>query len=140
MASLVGDHERDRAAHELQRHYREGRLSVEELAERLETALRARTGLQLRSALNELPAAGWWANSSAVPEALRSPGRAIRNAAILAGTAVVWLFWSFGMLAAFVAWMAANGPSLGALLAFPLLWFGVSWLLWTGSKRRRSRR
>lgn len=140
MASLVGDHDRDRAANELQRHYREGRLSVEELAERLETALHARTGLQLRSALNELPAAGWWANSNAVPVALRSPGRAIRNAAILAGTAVVWLFWSVGMLAAFVAWLAANGPSLGALLVFPLLWFGVSWLLWTGSKRRRSRR
>ena len=140
MASLVGDHERDRAANELQRHYREGRLSVEELAERLETALHARTGLQLRSALNELPAVGWWANSNAVPVALRSPGRTIRNAAILAGTAVVWLFWSVGMLAAFVAWLAANGPSLGALLVFPLLWFGVSWLLWTGSKRRRSRR
>ena len=59
MASLVGDPERDRAANELQRHYREGRLSVEELAERLETALHARTGLQLRSALNELPAAAW---------------------------------------------------------------------------------
>ena len=140
MTSLVGDHERDRAANELQRHYREGRLSVEELAERLETALHARTGLQLRSALNELPAAGRWANPEAMRGALRSPGRAIRNAAILAGTAVVWLFWSVGMLAAFVAWLAANGPSLGALLVFPLLWFGVTWLLWTGSKRRRSRR
>jgi hypothetical protein len=140
MASLVGDPERDRAAHELQRHYREGRLSVEELAERLETALHARTGLQLRAALNELPAAGRWANPEAMRGALRSPGRAIRNAAILAGTAVVWLFWSVGMLAAFVAWLAANGPSVGALLVFPLLWFGVTWLLWTGSKRRRSRR
>ena len=128
----VGDPERDRAAHELQRHYREGRLSVEELAERLERALHARTGMQLRSALHELPAEGRWA--------LRSPAQAIRNAAILAGTAVVWLFWSVGMLAAFVAWLAANGPSLGALLVFPLLWFGVSWLLWSSSKRRRSRR
>ena len=134
MALLVGDPERDRAAHELQRHYREGRLSVEELAERLETALHARTGMQLRSALNELPAR--WTS----PGALRSPAQALRNAAILAGTAVVWLFWSIGMLVAFVAWLAANGPSLGALLAFPLVWFGASWLLWAGSKRRRSRR
>src|SRR2546423_1754265 len=55
MPLLVGDHERDRATHELQRHYREGRLSVDELAQRLETALRARNGVQLRSALNELP-------------------------------------------------------------------------------------
>jgi len=64
----------------------------------------------------------------------------MRNAAILAGTAIVWLFWSIGVLTAFVAWLAANGPSLGALVVFPLLWFGVSWLLWNGSKRRRSRR
>jgi hypothetical protein len=71
---------------------------------------------------------------------LRSPARTLRNAAILAGTAVVWLFWSIGMLVAFVAWMASNGPGLGSLLVFPLLWLGVSWLLWSTSKRRRSRR
>ena len=138
MASLVGDPERDRTTHELKRHYREGRISVEELADRLETALQARDGRQLRSALSELP--GRWATPEAVREGLRSPAKAIRNAAILAGTAIIWLFWSIGMLTAFVAWLAANGPSLGALVAFPLLWFGVSWLLWNGSKRSRSRR
>jgi Flp pilus assembly protein TadB len=138
MSSLVGDPERDRTAHELKRHYREGRISVEELAERLETALHARNGMQLRSALSELP--GRWATPDAVREGLRSPAKAIRNAAILVGTAMLWLFWSVGMLAAFVAWLAANGPSLGALVVFPLLWFGVSWLLWSSSKRRRSRR
>jgi hypothetical protein len=63
----------------------------------------------------------------------------VRNAAILAATAVVWLFWSGGLFVAFVAWLAARGPSLGALLVFPLLWFAVSWLLWTGSRRRRAR-
>jgi hypothetical protein len=136
---LVGDRERDRTAQELQRHYREGRLSVEELARRLETTLHARNGVQLRSALNELPSAVW-TDPEALRDALRSPVRAVRNAAILAGTAVIWLFWSIGMLVAFVAWLAANGPSLGALLVFPLLWFGASWLLWRGSKRRRSRR
>jgi Flp pilus assembly protein TadB len=134
MGLLVGDPERDRAAHELRRHYREGRLSTDELARRLETALRARDRGQLRSALNDLP--GRWADA----EALRSPARALRNAAILAGTAVVWLFWSIGMLVAFIAWLAANGPSLGALLAFPLLWFALSWVLWSSSKRRRLRR
>jgi uncharacterized protein DUF1707 len=140
MPLLVGDRERDRAAHELQRHYREGRLSVDELALRLETALRARSGIERRSALNELPGAGPWTDPEALREALRSPARAVRNAAILAGTAVVWVFWSIGVLVAFVAWLAANGPSLGALIVFPLLWFGASWVLWTSSKRRRSRR
>ena len=130
MAVLVGDRERDRAAHELARHYREGRLTADELGQRLETALRARNGAQLRSALRELP--GTWSRADVV--------RTARNAAILAGTVVVWLLWNVGLLIAFVAWLAANGPSLGAFLVFPLLWAGVSWLLWTGSKRRRARR
>ncbi len=139
MPLLVGDHERDRAATELQRHYREGRLSTDELAQRLETALRARDAVQLRSALSELPGAWRGADPEALREALRSPVRALRNAAILAGTAVFWVFWSIGMLVAFVAWLAANGPSLATLLVFPLLWFAASWLLWSSSKRRRSR-
>lgn len=139
MAVLVGDRERDRAAQELQRHYREGRLTADELAQRVETALRARSGGQLASALKGLPA-GWWTDPTALREAVHSPIRAVRNATILAGTAIVWLFWSGGLFVAFVAWLAANGPSLGALLVFPLLWFAVSWLLWTVSRRRRARR
>jgi hypothetical protein len=80
-----------------------------------------------------------WAAPEAVRQALRSPARSLRNAAILVGTAAVWFFWSIGMLVAFIAWLAGNGPSLGALLVFPLLWFAVSWLLWSGGKRRRAR-
>jgi len=139
MAMLVGDPERDRATHELQRHYREGRLSADELADRLETALRARNAGQLRAALKELPGLERWAAPEAVRQVLRSPARSVRNVAILAGTAVVWVFWSIGMLVAFVAWLVANGPSLGSFVVFPLLWFVVSWLLWAGGKRRRSR-
>jgi hypothetical protein len=127
---LVGDRERDRAANELARHYREGRLTADELAQRLETALRARNGAQLRAALKELPAT--WSRTDVV--------RTARNAAILAGTVVVWLFWNAAVLIAFAAWLAANGPSLGAFLAFPLVWAAASWLLWHTSRRRRARR
>ena len=130
MAVLVGDRERDRAANELARHYREGRLTADELAQRLETALRARNGAQLRSALKELPST--WSRVEVV--------RTARNAAIFAGTAVVWMLWNVAVLVAFVAWLAANGPSVGALLGFPLVWAAASWLLWTGSRRRRARR
>lgn len=132
MAVLAGERDRDRAAHELQRAYREGRLTVDELAERLHLALRARDGVQLRAALHDLPRGD-------MREALRAPVRAVRNGAILFGTAIVWVFWSVALLAAFVAWLAADGPSLAGLLVFPLLWFVSSWLLWTGSRRRRSR-
>lgn len=139
MSLLVGDHERDRAAHELQRHYREGRLSTDELAQRLETALGARNAVQLRSALSELPGAWRGVDPESLRAAMRSPVRAVRNAAILVATAVLWVLWSLGVLVAFVAWLAANGPSLGALVVFPVLWFAASWLLWNTSKRRRSR-
>src|SRR5215471_20626827 len=104
MPVLVGDHERDRAANELQRHYREGRISTDELAQRLETALRARDAGQLRSALSELPGAWRVGDPEAFRAALQSPVRALRNAAILAGTAVLWVFWSIGVLVAFIAW------------------------------------
>src|ERR1700751_2815841 len=119
---LVGDRERDGVAHALRRHYAEGRLTTDELAQRLESALRARNGTQLRSALIDLPSAWRWLDLQ-MP---RAPLRAARNAAIFFGTAVVWLFWSIGLLAAFVAWLAARGPSLGALLVFPVLWFALS--------------
>ena len=133
---LVGDQERDQAALALRRHYTEGRLTTDELAQRLESALRARNGRQLRSVLADLPPAWRWLDL----QAPRSPIRAARNAAIVLGTAVVWLFWSVGLLVAFVAWLAAEGPSLGSLLIFPLLWFMVSWLLWRAGRRWRSRR
>jgi hypothetical protein len=132
---LVGDRERDRVSLALRRHYAEGRLTTEELAQRLESALRARNGGQLRSALTDLPSAWGWLDMRAPRSALRYA----RNAAIFFGTAVVWLFWSVGLLAAFVAWLAARGPSLGALLVFPVLWFVLSWVLWHTSRRWRSR-
>ena len=133
MAQLVGDPERDRAAHELQRHYREGRLTTDELAQRLETALRARDGAQLRLALKDLPT--WWSELAA----LRSPVRLVRNAAIVAAAAMLWLFSSAVLLIAFVAWIVANGPSLAGLLVFPLLWFALTWLLLRSSRRLRAR-
>jgi len=139
VALLVGDQDRERAALELRRHYTDGRLTTEELARRLETALCARSGAQLRSALNDLPAPGRWVDPEALRKSLQSPVRTMRNAAIIAGTAVIWVFWSVGMLIAFAAWLAANGPSLAALLVFPLVWLGLSWLLWSGSRRRRAR-
>jgi uncharacterized protein DUF1707 len=133
MSQLVGDRDRDRAALELQRHYREGRITTDELAQRLETALRARNGAQLRRALKDLPA--WWTDSPA----FRSPLRLLRNAALVVAAAVLWIFLSVGLLIAWVAWLAANGPGLGGLLAFPLLWCAATWLLWRGNRRLRAR-
>jgi hypothetical protein len=135
MSQLVGDRERDRATHELQRHYHEGRLTTDELAQRLEAALHARSGAQLRSALRDLPA--WrWGESGTIRQ---SPVRLLRNAALVVGAVVMWLFVSAGLLIAFIAWLIANGPGLAGLLVFPLVWLGTTWLLWNGSRRLRAR-
>lgn len=134
MSQLVGDRERDRATTELQRHYREGRLTTDELAQRLEAALRARSGSQLRSALRDLPAWRWTETGT-----LRSPVRLLRNAALVVAATAMWLFVSAGLLIAFIAWLVANGPGLAGLVVFPLVWLAVTWLLWNGSRRLRSR-
>jgi hypothetical protein len=135
MSELVGDRDRDRAAHELRRHYSEGRLTTDELAQRLETAFRARSGSQLRAALRDLPSWRWGEPDGA----MRRPVRMLRNAALVFGAAVMWLFMSVGLLIAFVVWLLADGPGLGGLLVFPLLWLAATWLLWSGSRRLRAR-
>src|SRR5262245_33662843 len=51
----VGDADRQRVVAELQRHYVEGRLNSDELAERVDTALAARTESDLAALLEDLP-------------------------------------------------------------------------------------
>jgi Flp pilus assembly protein TadB len=137
MSLLVGDPERERAAGALQRHYREGRLTAEELGQRLQTALSARTGTQLRAAFRGLPPRPL----DLVPvEALRTPLRVARNAAILLVTGVLWLFGTFALLIAFVAWLLADGPSVAAVVVCTGMWLALSWLLWAASRRRRAPR
>jgi len=64
----VSDAERERVAVALREHCAEGRLTLEELTERLDEAFRARTGAELGEALRELPA-------EAAPRPRRSPKR-----------------------------------------------------------------
>jgi uncharacterized membrane protein len=54
----VSDADRDRAAALLRDHYAEGRLSTDELDERLTAALNAKTSGELRRVLADLPGAG----------------------------------------------------------------------------------
>jgi Domain of unknown function (DUF1707)/Cell wall-active antibiotics response 4TMS YvqF len=64
----VSDTQRERVAVALREHCAEGRLTLEELAERLDEAYRARTAGELETVLRELPAA-------APPRPRRSPKR-----------------------------------------------------------------
>jgi hypothetical protein len=127
--ALVGDRERERTALALRRHYVEGRLDDGELSERLELVLRARSRLELAYALRRLPR-------------LEELTLRVRHTLLVAVLGAVWLMLSATLFVAFLVWVAAQGASLAALVAFPLLWLVLSGLLYrrTAISRRRLHR
>ena len=120
--SLVGDRERDRAAAALRRHYLQGRLSADELAERVHLVLRARSVADLREALSDLPPP-WRTTQELVAPAARLATRAATFLAL----ATAWSFCSIALLVAFVVLTIATGPSGTAAAVFLLLWFALTY-------------
>src|SRR6202522_3792169 len=55
----VGDAERDAAANELREHFASGRLTQDELNERLDQTFAAKTRGDLSALFTDLPSAGW---------------------------------------------------------------------------------
>jgi uncharacterized membrane protein (DUF485 family) len=110
--ALIGDRERERAALALREHYLRGRLSVEELTDRLEVALAARRDTDVRQALDDLPST--W----------RPPALA-RKAKRVAVIAAVWFLWwtvSLILLVGFVTSVALDGLDWTNGILFPALW------------------
>jgi hypothetical protein len=92
----VGDAERQAVVDELQGHYVAGRLNSDELSERLDQALAARTVLELRVPLRNLPAPAqpltqaprehaWWTRL------MSTPGLVL--AGMVALMLLAWLVW-----------------------------------------------
>jgi hypothetical protein len=124
--ALVGDRERERTALALRRHYVEGRLDDDELSDRLELVLRARNRRELAYALRRLPR-------------LEELTQRVRHTMLVAVVGAVWLMLSATIFVAFLVWVAAEGATLAALIAFPLVWLVFSGLLYrrTAVSRRR---
>lgn len=127
--ALVGDRDRDRAAMSLRRHYLQGRLSADELAERTELALRARSDRDLRVALRDLPPP-WRTFEEVIVPAARAASRTAARAAVLLALMSFWSIASVVLLLAFVVALLVNGPSLSEVVGFPLVWVGLSYGLW----------
>jgi len=115
---LVGDPERERAAALLKRHYLRGRLSVEELAQRLDVALRARRESELRVALADLPVA-WRDHAGGMRSAV---SRTVRRTAFVLAVWALWWAASLVLLIGLVASIVVQGLTLTAFLVFPALW------------------
>ncbi len=127
--ALVGDRDRDRAATSLRRHYLQGRLSADELAERTELALRARSDRDLRGALRDLPPS-WRDFEDVVVPAAKAATRTAARAVVLLALMSFWSLASLVLLLAFVVALVVNGPSLSEVVGFPLLWAGLTYGLW----------
>ena len=118
-AVFAGDRDRERAAAALQEHYVRGRLSLEELTERIGHVLAARSrgdirhafwGLSLFPDLDEFAARG--------RAALHNAKRGV----VLALLTTAYLLFTFTLLLAFAAALIVQGATSAVLLAFLVVW------------------
>ena len=131
--TLVGNRERERAASELRRHYVRGRLSVDELDQRVSIAVSARSRRELGQALRDLPAA-WRDAEELVPAATAAARRAGRVVVVLGVTAL----WALGTLAlvlslAVAALVTSVAGSTVAVIA--LVWAVLTYALFRVARR-----
>jgi hypothetical protein len=127
---LAADVQRDRVVETLRRHYLSGRLSVEDLAERTEHALAARTTSDLRLTLRDLP----WAD-----ELMTRAGRVVRMGAYLILLTGVWAVGSLALLLSLTVLLVAGERSAAVLLAVPVLWVVLTALVVRSGGRRLRR-
>ncbi len=132
--ALIGDGDRERVAALLKRHYLRGRLSVEELSDRLEVAFTARRDKELRVALAELPAA-WHERPARARQGLDSMWGSMKRAVFVAAVWALWWTVSLVLMIGFVVSVLVQGLSLVNAIAFPAVW-----LLCTFGARRVVRR
>lgn len=124
----IGDAEREQAAAALGEHYAQGRLSVEEHAERLDRIWAARTRADLRPVFRDLP--GWYG-----PAAPARPATARRSG-----------YWSTGMtpfhrgLPSPVLLILAVLLVLTVLTHLPLILAGALVVFFVLGRRRRPAR
>jgi hypothetical protein len=123
--------ERDRVVDQLRTHAGDGRLELDELEERIETALHARTRGELSALLRDLPRLG--------TRGYEGRRRAVARASMtMAFTPLVVAILLFSLAPPMIAWL--GWPILGFWLfgGLPGAGMGFAWCGW--SRRRHQRR
>ena len=115
---LASDGDRERAAASLREHFVRGRLTLEELSERTDLVLRARSRDDLRRACADLPQ---------FPHRLVA-GAVVRGAALVVFTGA-WLLFSLVLLLVFALTLLIHGATAVVLAAFLLVWLVPTYLL-----------
>jgi Flp pilus assembly protein TadB len=132
---LVGDRDRDRAAVALREHYARGRLTVDELSDRIADVMGARSQRQLRSAMS-----GLTSESAELLERGRGAAQAVVRGVALVLFTGAYLVFSFSLLLVFTLMLVVHGASTAAVVAFLLAWLVPTYLLVRFWHRRPPRR
>lgn len=123
---FAGDRDRERATAALREHYARGRLTLDEISDRTDRVLAARSRADLRSALSNLPV---------LPNVrdLAGHGGSIVQAAVRGALLVVltgaYVLFSFALLLVFGLTLLVEGASGSVLLGFLLVWLIPTYLL-----------
>ena len=127
---FAGDSDRDRATAALREHYAGGRLTLDEVSERIGRVLTARSNADLRNALSGLPGS--------------TGGRSVVRAAVRGAVLVVftgaYLVFSLTLLLVFALTLLLQGASGSALLGFLLVWLVPTYFLARLWRRREEPR
>jgi Domain of unknown function (DUF1707) len=126
---FVGDREREQAAATLREHYVGGRLTLDEVSERIGRVLAARSQAELRSAFSGLP--GFSEGRSIVRTAAR-------GAALVLFTGA-YLMFSMILLFVFALTLLLQGASGSTFLGFLLVWLVPTYLLTRLWRRKEAR-
>jgi hypothetical protein len=123
--------ERDRVVDQLRAHAGEGRLEIDELEERIDTALHARTRGELAALLHDLPR---------LHSPQRTPAqRAVARTSALAALAPLLLAIAlFSFTPPVVAWMGWPILAFWFFAGLPASSLGFAWCGWSKRRRRRT--
>jgi hypothetical protein len=138
---LVGDRERDSAADAVRSAYARGYLTHQELSERLDEALSARSSLELSSSVRGLPGGVWLMLSAPLRPFLSAQSQSLRRraGAVLRRLAIgIFAATSAVLLLGLGLWTVAAGLSTEVALGFLVIWIALSalpLLMWRGSRR-----
>jgi hypothetical protein len=126
-ALRAGDADRDRVAEQLREHFAAGRLTEDELQERLEAAYSARTFGDLKPILADLPALAPHAKTDgAKPIAPYQAPLPVRRSGVDKALRANWTAWTLAVSVNLVIWVLVS-LSTGDLSYFWSIWVAGPW-------------
>jgi hypothetical protein len=123
----AADSDRERVTATLREHYVRGRLTADELSDRVELVVRSRSRRELRQALTGLPSLP---DTRELVAHGRTAARMVVRGAMLVLFTGAYVMFSFALLLALAVTLVVQGASASALGIFLLVWLVPTLLLY----------